>query len=247
MVAGCVGRYLESGGQFFFFDAPLEDALKNGQLVSELPVTFVELTDQFFSGLRVHVEGVQQKLFDFSEMLNACVRVGKAALLVSALLGSAAARDEVIRVLGDYRRDISDALEWYEHHKSDSERVLIGRGHLIVNMKDYIAPHVAGSLAARLSLRKQLEEKTFILVLVYIPDDKIRVSLRMVGVRDDVDLARFLGSIFEGISSEYGGTASAAGGVFARVDEERFLSNAKKMLEQTFFEESVDMGEEKTV
>ncbi len=238
LVAGGLGRYLENGGPFVVLDIALQDALQSGCIISDAHSDYTEIDDRFLAHLTVLSTGTRWKLLDFADMLNACVRGGKISLLISTIFGHSAAKDAVFQLLVDYRRDVEAAFDWYERNKTTS-RVVLGRGTVFVYLQDYVTPHIAGSLAARLALRAQFDDRTFVVVLVYVPDARVRVSLRMVGYHEDINLLSVLPSLFEGLHGEYGGTASAAGGSFVRADEERFISNAQKILGQLFVEESV--------
>src|SRR3989344_3231547 len=98
-----------------------------------------------------------------------------------------------MQVWGEYRRDLSEVLAWYDRNKA--KQVIIGNGHVIVHMKDYVAPHISGSLAAQLVKRSDLEEHTFVLVLVHVQDNKVSVNLRMAGYREQINLVVLLKKI----------------------------------------------------
>lgn len=236
LVAGCIARFLETG-ELEVFDDALTDALKGRQLVADHALSMTEVDKQFFSILSIRGGHEPRRLFDFAEMLNACARTGKAHFAIASMLGDAPARELVVKTWHDYRRDLDRAFEWYDQTKTHN--VVLGNGAIIVNMRDSCAPLLAGALAARLIRQAELEEHTLVLVLVYSPDNTIRVSLRMVGRRHDISLVALLRRVFEGVNGECGGTVAAAGGAFARADEERFLAAAQKVLEQAFVEEAV--------
>ena len=76
-------------------------------------------------------------------------------------------------------------------------------------------------------------------MLAHATDHTVRVSLRMSGRRDEMSMVDLIGQIFESIEGEYGGDMIAAGGSFKKSEEEKFLSAARKVLEQAFVEERV--------
>ncbi len=237
IVAGRVARYLECGGSLDVDDEVLTDALQAGKLVTHY-FDFAELDEKLLSSLVVKNGSVVRKLFDFANMLNACVRNGKGAVFIASVLGDSKANDAVQQVWSEFRADIENAFNWYERNKAKC--AISGNGCLIVNMQEYLSPNLAGSLAARIIRKGELEEGTFVMVLVYVPDNKIRVSLRIVGYDEKKDLVGLLADVFKELKGEFGGNKLAAGGVFSRSDEQRFLLEAQKVLETAFVEEMVE-------
>lgn len=224
LVAGYYADYIESG----ILDVPdpvLQDALQSGFFV--VPEPHTEITPSFFEGLACSSDGTLKNLLDFSAVINACARTGRAPCAISALLHDIRAQEEAVRVLAEYRHEVTNALKWCKSEQSS--------GVSIVHMKDYVASYLTGSVAQHLV--QQAKEKSLVLVLAYAPDGLVRVSLR--GKKEGLNLLKLLRQMYEGVNGECGGVGHAAGGMFVRADEEKFLSAARNVMERAFAEEAV--------
>lgn len=225
LVAGYYAEHIELGSELDVPDRVLQDALQSGMFAVSEP--FAEITASFLEGLTFNGKGVLKKMLDFATVINACAHTGRAACAISALLTDAHAQEEAIKIMTEYRHDVAHALEWCRKNEK-----CIDSGVSIVHMKDYVAWYLTGSVAQHLAV-----DSTLALVLAYAPDGWVRVSLR--GRKKGANLLKLLCKVFKGIEGECGGDEHAAGGMFVRRDEEKFLSTAKDVLEYASAEEDV--------
>ncbi|MBI4152991.1 hypothetical protein HY497_00575 [Candidatus Woesearchaeota archaeon] len=225
LVAGYYAEHIELGRKLDIPDPVLQDALQSGTFA--VPGAYAEITSPFLESLTFLGGGVLKKMVDFAAVINACAHTGRAACAISALLTDVRAQEEAIRVMAEYRHDIAHALEWCRKNEKYT-----ASGISIVHMKDYVAWYLTGSVAQHLAA-----DYALVLVLAYAPDGWIRVSLR--GRKKGANLLKLLCKIFEGLEGECGGGEPAAGGMFLRKDEEKFLSAARNILENAYAEEEV--------
>jgi len=225
LLAGYYAEHIELGNKLDVPDCVLQDALQSGMFAVSEPL--IEITDSFIECLTFNGNGALKKLLDFATVINACAHTGKASCAISALLSDVHAQEEAIKIMTEYRHEVAHALEWCKKNEQYTEN-----GVSIVHMKDYVAWYLTGSVAQHLT-----KDHALSLALAYAPDGWVRVSLR--GRKKGAHLLKLLCKIFECVTGECGGDEHAAGGMFQRKDEEKFLSAAKNVLEYALAEENV--------
>lgn len=175
---------------------------------------------------------------EFATLLNACGRLDKASLGIGACLGDEKIKKKAISLMTEYKREIINSIRWYEKNK-DSNLVIKGRGYTIINAQDQIRSTLAGTLASIVSKSNNTEEK-FILSMAQLADGTTKVSLRLSGSNNGVDLKQIISEIVYGLPDcEAGGHANAAGALISTAMEEEFIKRAKAVLEKKALEEVV--------
>ena len=74
---------------------------------------------------------------EFATLLNACGRLGRASFGIGACLGDKKIKQQAIRSLGDYKKEIVNALRWYNDNKHGDD-VHWGNNFVIINAKNQI-------------------------------------------------------------------------------------------------------------
>jgi len=175
---------------------------------------------------------------EFSTLLNACGRLDKASLGIGACLGDEKIKKKAIYLMSTYKKEIINSLKWYDAHKS-SGFVTKGDGYVIINAQDKIRSTLIGTLASILSKSNTSQEK-FILSMAQLVDGTTKVSLRMRGINNGMDLKQIIVDIIEGMPNcEAGGHANAAGALISTDMEDEFINRAKVVLEKKAMEEIV--------
>jgi single-stranded-DNA-specific exonuclease len=191
--------------------------------------------------LRQEEEGSSLKdAKEFATLLNACGRLGKASLGVGACIGDKTHKQKAIALMSEYKREIVNAMNWYETNKESGD-VEKGAGYLIINVRDKVLPTIVGTMGSIISRGNDVKAGTYILSLAQLMDGSTKVSLRMAG-RDDpnTDLKGTMDKIVEGIDGcEAGGHQHAAGAVFPSEMELTFLENARRVLGNVAMEEKI--------
>ena len=175
---------------------------------------------------------------EFATLLNACGRLGRASFGIGACLGDKKIKQQAIRSLGDYKKEIVNALNWYNENKF-SEDIFWGSGFVIINAKGNVMSTMIGTLASILS--KSNITTTFILSMAQSPDSSTKVSLRTTNnANGALDLKSIIEEIISGIgNSEAGGHQNAAGAVIPTDKETDFLAAAKEVLGKYGVEERI--------
>ena len=226
-IIGIVATAHEHNQSVIIPDQLLQDGLKTQIMNTEIK-ELRDIDNAFFESLTIQFHGARMKIIEVASLVSATARMGKTTVAVSALLGDTNAQSKVVQHWGEFQRELAAAFEWCKKNEKEIYRYM---GVSIINMKDFAAPHLTGSIAAHFAK----ESKSFALVMAYAADKRVRVSLRC----HNQDTIQLLSKILEGIDCEYGGDTYEAGGSFFRDDEEQFVSAAKKVLEKACVEESV--------
>ena len=177
---------------------------------------------------------------EFATLLNACGRLGRASFGIGACLGDKKIKQQAIRSLGDYKKEIVNALNWYNENKF-SDDVYWGNRFVIINAKQNVMSTMIGTLASILSKSNLMTNNTFILSMAQALDGNTKVSLRTTNNADGtLDLKRVIEEIIEGIgNAESGGHQNAAGAVIPTEKEEMFIEAAKEVLGKYSVEERI--------
>ena len=175
---------------------------------------------------------------EFSTLLNACGRLGKASLGIGACLGDKKIKERAVKSMMDYKRELVNAMNWYERSK-ETERVIKGNGYIIVHAKDNIMPTIAGTIASILSKSGEIKEGTYILSMAQLYNGMSKASLRVSGSRK-VDLREIVVDITKNIEgAESGGHSFAAGAIMPTAKENEFIDSAKRILSKRSIEEEI--------
>ena len=175
---------------------------------------------------------------EFATLLNACGRLDKASLGIGTCLGDEKIKKKAIYLMVDYKKEIINSLKWYDENKT-SGFITKGNGYVIINAQDKIRSTLIGTLASILSKSNTSKEK-FILSMAQLIDGTTKVSLRMCGINNEMDLKQIIVDIIEGMPNcEAGGHANAAGALITTDMEDEFINRAKVVLEKKAMEEIV--------
>lgn len=183
-------------------------------------------------------ESPLRDLKEFSTLLNACGRMEKASLGIGACLGDQKLKDKAVRSMADYRKEIVNAMRWYEDN-INTEQVTKGKGYIIINTKDQIMGTIVGTLASMISKSNDVENGTLILSMARI-ENMLKVSIRAAG-SSDIDLLGIISKITDKVPGcEAGGHKRAAGAIAPLDMEDHFIDAAKEVLGRAGMEQSVD-------
>ena len=177
---------------------------------------------------------------EFATLLNACGRLGRASFGIGACLGDKKIKQQAIRSLSDYKKEIMNALNWYNENKF-SDDVYWGNRFVIINAKANIMSTMIGTLASILSKSNVMTNNVFILSMAQAIDGTTKVSLRTTNNRhSSIDLKSIIEEVIDGIgNAESGGHQNAAGAVIPTEKENYFIEQAKEVLGKYAMEEKV--------
>jgi len=71
---------------------------------------------------------------EFSTLLNACGRLNKSSTGTGACLGVAKIKDQALKVLNTYKKEVTNMMNWYYSNKNQNS-VMENNGYVIINAK----------------------------------------------------------------------------------------------------------------
>lgn len=171
---------------------------------------------------------------EFSTILNACGRMDQAKTGVYACLDEIGFKEEAKQVQKDYKIEIVHGMNWIEKQLKDSSDLIISNDkYMIINAKNNIMHTIIGTVASILTMSKKYPENFYVLSLAHNTcENTIKVSMRIVGNPEDIDLQDIINKIVEKLGvGESGGHQHAAGAVIPLDSETKFLEIAKQELD----------------
>ncbi len=171
---------------------------------------------------------------EFSTLLNACGRRGKASVGIALCLGDEQAMGEALENKDAYKEELHDAMSWLRQYRY-SRFVIEEDGFIIINTEDNVRSSVLGTFLSILARSQRFSAGTYILGIARENYGMTKVSLRIAGSRipSGMDARKVLRDILQPIGGDHGGHPPAAGGLFSSSKEAYFLEHAKDVLRAT--------------
>ncbi|MBI4149721.1 DHH family phosphoesterase [Candidatus Woesearchaeota archaeon] len=174
----------------------------------------------------------------FSTVLNACGRLDNSSLGIGCCLGDEKMKRKAVQNLQEYKRQIMQAMRWYESHQ-DSPAIIRHDGYLIINAGDHILSTMAGTMASILSRSGTIPDGTLILSLAHQDAANTKVSLRIAGQNRGNDLMSIIKQIASRVGCDAGGHKDAAGTLIKIGQEEAFIAAAQEIFQRLSMEEKI--------
>jgi len=170
---------------------------------------------------------------EFSTLLNCCGRLNKPSLGIGVCLGNKFMREKAINLLNDYRMELIKGLDWFYRHRNTSH-VIEYNNFVIINAEDNIRDTLVSTVSSIISKSNIYKEGTKILALAHTLDGNIKISFRISGFDDEVDLRNYLSQIMSEINQdEFGGHRLACGGLIPLEKESIFIKTAIEKLKSS--------------
>ncbi len=179
---------------------------------------------------------------EFSTLLNACGRLNRPSLGIGSCLGNKSIRDKAIELLGEYRRQIINALDWFYKNK---DKCIEGEGFVIINAADKVNDALIGTMASIISRSNLYIDGTVVMTMARTIDDKTKISIRKAGYKSDskINLLEIIRIASEKTGGEFGGHAyNAAGAIISQDKEEEFIKEAIIAMVSAIHEAKMDEG-----
>ena len=180
---------------------------------------------------------------EFSTLLNACGRMGKASFGIGSCLGDEKSKKKAIKTLEEYKREIINAISWLKDSmSSNSDEIIYNKSikMLLINAGFNIPATIIGTITSILSMSSDfgIEENTYIISMARTDNKKTKVSTRFYG-KSHESLKKIMDFCITGIDGQAGGHENAAGAIIPFEKEGQFIKNAKTMLTKISKEETV--------
>jgi len=192
--------------------------------------------EDVFGNLYILVEEQENSPFyevrEFSTLLNATGRLGKASLGIGVCLNDQKSKIKAIKILEEYKQEIIKAMKWYNENKK-THHILEGKNYIIINAGSNVKPSMIGTIASILSRSNDVEHNLFIMSLAEQEGNTTKVSLRISGYKNSFDLREIIKELSGKVEIEFGGHKNAAGAIIKTHDEKKFIEEAIKIFEKT--------------
>lgn len=193
-------------------------------------ITLITLKKVDFSRLigNVYLIKFFNKLEDTRELstiINACGRLNQGDIAISYCLGNKKVENLIREIYSSYKHNIISGLNWISLNEK-----IEGDGYVIINGKNVIKDTIIGTLASILSLSFVYPEGTVIAGMAYTDSNTIKVSVRITGKNEDINLKKIIESIANAVGGESGGHKDAAGCVIPLSQESVFINLLQKEL-----------------
>ncbi|MEM4711344.1 MAG: DHH family phosphoesterase [Candidatus Woesearchaeota archaeon] len=176
---------------------------------------------------------------EFATLLNSCGRLNKASIGIGACLNDKNMKKRAVENLSSYRKEIVNAINWY---KENPDKIIKKKNVIIINAEENIIPTIIGTLGSIISKSNDIEKNTFILGLARNDDNTTKVSLRVSGNPDAVNLKDIIQAIIEKAGNgSAGGHAFASGAVINTDYEDKFIDAAVNVLSNIDFENNTEV------
>jgi len=170
---------------------------------------------------------------EFSSILNACGRMDQAKTGVYACLNEPGYKRDAHQVQKDYKIEIVHGMNWIEKElKNKSNTIIQNDKFMIINAQTNVLYTIAGTIASILTMSQKYPKDYYVLSLAHNTADKtVKVSMRVVGNNEDIDLQKIVTEIIEKLGcGEAGGHQHAAGAIIPIENEAEFLQIAEEEL-----------------
>ncbi len=230
---GAIGDMQEENGFLSLNNEILDDAVRENRIRVE------RAEDRNNYILLDEKEEQVNELRKFSTMLNACGRLGRAAVGVGACLGDRDMKKKAAACLADYNAKIVKAMDWFNANKK-TKNVKEKDGYLIINAQDKVLGTIIGTIASMIARSGSLREGMFVLSMAHLVDGNTKISLRVAGKKDDADLREIIKEMILKLGcGEFGGHKNGAGALIETAKEDTFIEIAMQVLEKRSLEERI--------
>ena len=166
---------------------------------------------------------------EYGSLLNACGRMGKQGVSLSVAMGDRKeAMLEAQETLEEYRRTISQALDWVEMNDKVDEMDNI----YVIRAEDQVNDTVIGVISGILLSQGILKKKMPIIATAYSEDDQLKISAR--GIEELVQRGLHMGIIMQKAAEQVdggGGGHDIAAGAYIPVNKEMaFLEEVNRLV-----------------
>src|SRR3989338_6480732 len=104
-----------------------------------------DILGNIYTLLEEKEDSITRNAKEFATLLNACGRMGKASLGIGACLGDKRIKENAIKSLTGYKREIVNAIRWYENNGTNG-KIIRENGLEIINAGSEIMPTLIGKI-----------------------------------------------------------------------------------------------------
>ncbi len=166
---------------------------------------------------------------EFATVLNACGRMDLPSIGIAAVLNEPGARRKALAIQQEYRRAISEAMQWYQQARSEG-LIIQDEGLMIIDGRGIIRPQLIGTIASIISYDDTTPPGMIILSIAQAEEGKCKVSIR-IAKREEENMHAIMQVIIRGIpGAAAGGHENAAGAILPCTHVAQLIRNARSLL-----------------
>ncbi len=163
---------------------------------------------------------------EFATLVNACGRTQMPQIAIRLLLGDYSAIENSHQTIEDYRRMISDALNWLRENPESIKQTPLAN-FIIANGK--IPESIIGTIASIVVNSDFVDSAQPLFALANSDEDKMKISARLPK-NLKINLRGVMTKIISKTGGEAGGHANAAGGFIPKAKVEEFINTTQMVL-----------------
>lgn len=203
--------------------------LASAIIIERLRVKHPEVTDIFgeiylLSGLPEEIQDARE----FATLLNACGRLGKYETAIELCLNDLTAIGDVDEILNEYRRKISEGMEWIR----GNDVIKATDNATYIFCEDKVLDTIIGTLTS-IFLNSNLIDSGKPVFGFAESDGKIKVSARASKDLKQINLKEIIVYAIEQLQAEGGGHEFAAGALISKEDKDKFVKIVDKKTGET--------------
>lgn len=172
-------------------------------------------------------DDVTRDLREFSTLLNATARLNKSSIGIGICLNDKKTKEMAFEILNNYKFEIINSLNWF-HDNRKTEKVIELENLTIINAEEYIKDTLIGTIASIISKSNIYKSGTFIIAMAHTIDGFTKISARLAGTGNGVNLREILLNIINKIGGETGGHNYAAGALILQEKDNEFIEHVKE-------------------
>lgn len=164
---------------------------------------------------------------EVSTLINACSRLGHSEIALGFCLGSSIDKIKAEEIYNEYKHSLIKALTWVSITKKiECEK------YVIINAKNNIKDALIGTIVSIIASSFLYPKGTAIIGMAQRDDGKIKVSARISGHGEEINLKEVIANVARKIDVEdFGGHEAAAGCLIPKAKENLFIDSIRSEIE----------------
>jgi RecJ-like exonuclease len=172
-----------------------------------------------------------QDVREFATLLNACGRMGRWDIAIKICLGDLKSLGEAFDILNQYRKLISEIIEWIRQNKNS---ILTTNSAIYLFGGNKIPDTLIGTIVSILLNSNLIDTNKPIFGFAETANGKLKISARVSKDLKIVNLRDIISTAAKGVEGEGGGHRLASGGLIPKDKQEEFIKLIDNKLGELF-------------
>ncbi len=172
---------------------------------------------------------VTRDLKEFSTLLNATARLNKPSIGLGICINDKKAKEKATEILNGYKIEIINSLNWFNKNRKSS-KIFESDNLVIINAEEFVKDTLIGTIASIISKSNIYKSNIVIVAMAHTVDGFTKISARVTGNENSINLRSILNEIISKIGGETGGHDNAAGAIIIQEKDNEFIQEVKNYL-----------------